>query len=390
MTARRQCFGLPAIDKTWLLLAGLSVLGLLLPLLTYAPNRLLTGRGLSVLTLHDGLAMALIPAAVLLVAACFAPESPRGLLARAWWSMWFVALLLWSAGHEASKLAGAEDSLARVSFGSGFWLMSLACLLMASESLRRLALPPLRQTLCLAAGIAPALAVLLTGRLDALSLLKEYQNYQDSFDTALIQHMQLVLFSLLPAVAAGTLLGLAAFRWRHWNNWLFGSLNILQTIPSIALFGLLIGPLAWIGKHWPGSGIAGVGAWPAVVALALYSLLPLARATCAGLQQVPQDVRHAAEGIGMTRWQIFRRIDLPLALPMFLGGVRVTAVQSIGLAAVSALIGAGGFGAIMFQGLSGSALDQVLLGVLPVVALAAATDGLFKLAASRLDRNRHD
>ena len=378
------------MDKTWLLLAGLIVLGMTLPLLAYAPNRLLTGHGIFVTRLHHHLELALIGTSILLVITSLRAESPNTLLARAWLAMWFISLLLWCSGHEAAVLAGGEDTLARVSFGSGFWLLSLTCLLLAGESLRRLALPPLRQTGCLVVGLAPVMLILLNGQLDALSLLKEYQNYQDSFDTALTQHVQLVAFSLLPAVGISTLLGLAAFHWSRWNNWLFGSLNILQTIPSIALFGLLIAPLAWIGKHWPNSGIAGVGTWPAVVALTLYSLLPLARATCAGLQQVPGEVRHAAIGIGMTRWQIFHRIELPLALPVFLGGVRVTAVQSIGLASVSALIGAGGFGAIMFQGLSGSALDQVLLGVLPVVALAAATDGIFSFVAARLDRKRHD
>jgi osmoprotectant transport system permease protein len=165
---------------------------------------------------------------------------------------------------------------------------------------------------------------------------------------------------------------------------LFPVLNVLQTIPSIALFGLLIGPLAWLGRQLPGLGIAGVGLAPALLALSLYALLPVVRGTLAGLQQVPPAVREAARGMGMTPWQIMLQVETPLALPVFLSGLRITTVQAVGLAAVAALIGAGGFGAIMFQGLSASALDQVLLGVLPVVLLALLVDVAFRLLIARL------
>ncbi|MFZ2388194.1 MAG: ABC transporter permease, partial [Polaromonas sp.] len=168
---------------------------------------------------------------------------------------------------------------------------------------------------------------------------------------------------------------------------LFASLNIIQTIPSIALFGLLMAPLALLAAsvpvlaHW---GIKGVGLAPAVIALTLYSLLPVVRSTAAGLGQVPQPVIDAALGMGMTSRQIFWQVEAPLALPVFLAGLRVATVQTIGMAVVAALIGAGGFGAIMFQGLLGGALDLVLLGVVPVVAMAVGVDALLKTLASSL------
>jgi osmoprotectant transport system permease protein len=115
-----------------------------------------------------------------------------------------------------------------------------------------------------------------------------------------------------------------------------------------------------------------------VVALTLYSLLPIARSTAAGLGQVPQPVIDAALGMGLTAPQIFWKVELPLALPIFLSGLRVATVQVMGLAMVAALIGAGGFGTLMFQGLLSGALDLVLLGVVPVVALALVIDAALR------------
>jgi len=157
-------------------------------------------------------------------------------------------------------------------------------------------------------------------------------------------------------------------------------LGILQTVPSIALFGLLIAPLSALSqaKPWIAAlGIKGIGAAPAVIALVAYSLLPMVRSTVAGLHQVPPQVLEAARGMGMSARQTLWQVHLRLALPVILSGLRVTTVQAIGLTVVAALIGAGGFGAIMFRGLSASAIDLVLLGVIPVVALAAASDAAF-------------
>jgi len=271
-----------------------------------------------------------------------------------------------------------------VSFGGGFWLLQLLLLLQLAEALQVLAGSLPRRVLLLLLAQLPLLWLLLSGRLDSLSLLREYHNNQDAFDDALLRHLQLVLFSVLPALLLGGALGVWAYRSARFARLLFPVLNVLQTIPSIALFGLLIGPLAWLGRQLPGLGIAGVGLAPALLALSLYALLPVVRGTLAGLQQVPPAVREAARGMGMTPWQIMLQVETPLALPVFLSGLRITAVQAVGLAAVAALIGAGGFGAIMFQGLSASALDQVLLGVLPVLLLALLVDVAFRLLIARL------
>src|SRR5690606_167842 len=155
------------------------------------------------------------------------------------------------------------------------------------------------------------------------------------------------------------------------------------------LFGLLIVPIGWIALHVPGAheiGIRGIGAAPAFVALFLYSLLPVAANTVIGLLGVPEATREAARGMGMTPWQRLRDVEFPLALPVILTGVRIVLVQNIGLATIAALIGGGGFGVFVFQGIGQTAMDLVLLGALPTVALAFAAAVLMDAA---IDITRH-
>ncbi|AXE35484.1 ABC transporter permease [Chromobacterium phragmitis] len=371
-------------NRMQLALALLWLAGFCSPLLSHAPNRLLSGQGLYLPAL-PGAFWLIVPALPLLLSP-WLPASSRthGLLALC--AALLANGLLWLAGGEAARLGGGDpDSLARTAFGAGFWLLQLAACLQLAESLRGLALSSPARALAICAACIPALALLAYGQLDALALLREYHNDPDAFRQALLRHLQLVGLSVLPAALLGAALGLAAFRRPRAEAWLFPLLNTLQTIPSLALFALLIAPLAWLGRLWPQSGIAGVGLAPAVTALTLYSLLPMTHGTLAALRQVPAAARDSARGIGMSPWQTFRRVELPLALPVFIAGLRVTTVQAVGLAAVAALIGAGGFGAILFQGLSASAPDQVLLGVLPIVLLTLCCDAAFKLLASRLE-----
>jgi len=157
-------------------------------------------------------------------------------------------------------------------------------------------------------------------------------------------------------------------------------LNIVQTVPSIALFGILIAPLGYLATHVPlaaALGIRGIGAAPAFIALFLYSLLPVVANTVTGLNQVPAAVTDAARGMGLSVRQRLWQVELPLALPVMLAGIRIALVQNIGLATVAALIGGGGFGTFVFQGIGQTAIDLVLLGALPTVALSFVTAIVF-------------
>lgn len=357
-----------------------AVAAMALPFLGFAPNRLLSGRPVPLWTAVQGLdgAAALLPGLVLLATPFLRPTRAGLGLTIAVGGL-FTAGLVWLAGAQATELAQGASAAARTSFASGFWVMAAAGLLTAIDAARRLGLGAIGR-MAVGGAVAALVALqLASGHLDALSILKEYANRREIFADAVLRHATLVAAALVPTLLIGIPLGIAAHRVQAVGRAVFPVLNVVQTVPSIALFGLLMAPLAALGAMLPGSGISGVGPLPAVIALTLYSLLPIVRNTAVGLDGVPAPVREAARGMGLTPRQIFLRVDLPLALPVFLSGLRITVVQAVGLAAVAALIGAGGLGAIMFQGLFANALDLVLLGAVPVILLAVAADALLSI-----------
>lgn len=364
------------------LAAAMAAAAAILPFLAFAPNRLLSGRPIPLTAVLElPWALLVLPGVVLALLAFARPTRPI-VAAQVACAVLAAAGLLWLAGHHAAVLAASAPPAARTSFGSGFWVMEAACLLAALDGMRRLE-PGLPARIAGVGGAVLLLCLpLMLGQLDQLSILKEYANRRELFADAVIRHAVIVAAALLPTLLVGVPLGVLAQRRRRVGRLVFPLLNFVQTVPSIALFGLLMAPLTALSALLPGLGIGGIGLWPAAIALTLYSLLPIVRNTAAGLDGVPAAVRQAAQGMGMTGRQIFLTVDVPLALPVFLSGLRVTLVQAVGLAAVAALIGAGGLGAIMFQGLFANALDLVLLGAVPVILLAVAADTLLRLATA--------
>jgi osmoprotectant transport system permease protein len=180
------------------------------------------------------------------------------------------------------------------------------------------------------------------------------------------QHVVLVLVATAIAVALGLPLGIAMTRSPRLARPLLAATSLAQTIPSLALFGFLI-PVPFIG---------GVGARSAIVALALYALLPILRNTYTGLRQVDRAVLEAATGMGMTSGQRLRMVELPLALPVILAGVRVATVVAVGTATIAAAIGAGGLGTYVFRGLATVDTRLILAGAIPAAVLALAADAL--------------
>ncbi|UIM98563.1 ABC transporter permease [Yersinia ruckeri] len=359
-----------------------------LSFLSHAPNRLISGQGIALFSLLHGAVWLLLLPVILLVLLSFLPPNRVncGLVVLSAELLLFG--LTWLAGFSAFQLSGPEDSLVRTSLGSAFWLMGGLSFLIAADSLSRAIVSPVWRMLASLQVLLPIIVLLVGGQLDQLSLMKEYANRQDIFDDALWQHLGILLATIIPTVLLGIPLGLLCFRSYRLRTAIFSFLNIIQTVPSIALFGLLIAPLAGLAAAWPWLstlGISGIGLAPAIIALVLYALLPLVRSVVAGLESLPDSVMESARGMGMTRSQLFFRVQIPLALPLILSGIRIIAVQTVGLAVVAALIGAGGLGAIVFQGLLSSALDLVLLGVIPVIVMAIVVDSLFKFIVTFLD-----
>ncbi len=362
------------IDKLGVVIAVLLAYGAYLaPFANFRANRIVPGEARSILdALPFGLGMALLAfiAVSIVLIVLKTPTMLRLLLGLAALSALAVLIGL-SAGH----LTPPENTYARVSPASGFWLASFAFALLTADALARLKPPPLVRVALLAAVAAAAALLLLSGAWDGLSILKEYGSRAETFWLEAGRHVVLALGSLAAATLVGLPLGILCHRVERVRAGVLNVLNIIQTIPSIALFGLLIAPLGWIALHVPGAaaiGIRGIGAAPAFVALFLYSLLPVVANTVVGLAGVPRDANDAARGIGMTDRQRLFGVELPLAFPVILTGIRIVLVQNIGLATIAALIGGGGFGVFVFQGIGQTAMDLVLLGAVPTVALAFA------------------
>jgi osmoprotectant transport system permease protein len=350
---------------------------------TVAPNRLLSGRPVPIWHLVDAVTLAALVLELALLAIAVVLPPSRGLqAAAAGAASLLVVTLVWAAGsaaHQAMLTAGTPA--ARVSLGAGFWLMGLAAALAAADALDRLrAAAAVRFALALAVAAA-IVAMARAGRLDDLSLAREFANRGEAFASELARHVWLVLAALAPALVIGSALGALALRRPARAGTIFAALNIVQTIPSIALFALMIAPLTALSEAAPllrTLGLRGIGPAPAIIALTAYGLLPVARSVHAGFSGVPAAVVDAARGMGMSRLQILRDVTFPLALPVLLAGLRIVTLQLIGLAVVAALIGAGGLGTFVFQGLGQTATDLVLLGALSAIALALFADGLLR------------
>ena len=361
-----------------------------LPFVRVAPNRLLSG---DPIFLGDVLQRQGSPLVVALVLAVFtllvfAIGQPQRRFTQALVSLAMAASLagLWLlASQVSSSVSPVDHPLERTALGAGFWTLAALTWLTALDAVARLNLATLPRLLVNIAGCLPLLLSLSEGQ--NLSLAKEYANHSDVVGPAVVRHLQIVLLAVVPAVVIGVPLAWRMSRSAVLRQGLFPLLNLIQTIPAIALFGLLMAPLAWLAVQLPmlgSAGIRGVGMAPAVLALFLYSLLPIVRAALAGLEQVPADTILAARAMGMSPWQIFWQIELPLELPVLLIGVRTALVQTIGLAAVCALIGAGGLGQIMFDGLFSAANELVILGVMPIVLLAMLADSFFQIVETLL------
>jgi osmoprotectant transport system permease protein len=190
------------------------------------------------------------------------------------------------------------------------------------------------------------------------------------------QHLLLVFGSLLAAVAIGVPLGIAAWRWPMSSVWLLGIVAVLQTVPSLALLAFLI---ALVG---------GIGLLPALIALFLYALLPIVRNTHAGLRGVSKEMSQAALSLGLTDRQVLQYVQLPLAMPTIIAGVKTAAVINVGTATVAAFIGAGGYGERIVAGLAVNDSGAMLAGALPAAVLALIVEFGFDAAERRWRRGR--
>ncbi len=376
------------IDRVAAVGAVVALAAALMPFVTMRPNRLAQGQSHGLAAAGGWawvLALLIVVGVVLAVVRVPVPEGapfePRGALLLALAGDLTIALA-WAQGAAARRLLEGTPSAARVSVAGGGWLLLVAVAVFAVAGSARLKecgpdtpgrLRPLIGWLT----VLGAGAAVLWGGLEATSLGRELAIRADVFSARAVEHLGLTGAGLGIGLLIGLPLGVAASRHRTVRRIALWTVSIIQTIPSLAVLGLLIAPLAALAAAYPflaDLGIRGIGTTPAVIALTLYALLPIVRNTYTGLVQVDPGVIDAGRGMGMTSRQLLWKVEMPLALPLVFEGVRLAAVLLVGITALTALNGAGGFGFFIFEGLNQAAPDLILLGSLPTIVLALILD----------------
>ena len=382
-------------NRVVLTLGGLAVAATgLLDGVRIQPNRIVSGTAYG-LPETLGLGPTLLVVLPLLVMMALAARPTRGreavmlLLATV-----MLTVMPWALSGFIGRFIDASAGAARAALSAGSWLVGFALILMVVDLRQRLQAGAAVTAAILAVTLGSLVAALTGGALDTLALVQEYIVRRAAFAEAIINHLALVGIAVGTSLIVAVALALWMRRVAAVRQGVLGVLSFIQTIPSLALFGLLLAPLAWLASRFPllsELGIQGIGWAPALLALVGYSLLPMTRNTFIALDGVEPSVIEAARGMGLAPLQVFFRVRLPLALPLLIEGIRITTVQAIGLAAVAALIGAGGLGTFIFQGLGQAAMNLVVLGALPIVLMAMAVDALLKALADAARRGEtHD
>ncbi len=189
-----------------------------------------------------------------------------------------------------------------------------------------------------------------------------------------LEHLQITVMSVVIAVLIGVPLGLLLVHFRRMAPPIQYLLGVMQTIPSLALLGFLIP-------------IAGIGFKPSVIALVIYSLLVIVQNTIIGIKQIDPAIIESATGVGMTKWQVLFKVQIPLALPVIITGIRVATVTCVGIATLVAAIGAGALGTFIFRGIAILDTNLILAGAVPSALLAVLLDTLLVLVGKYMDRN---
>ncbi|KQO69819.1 hypothetical protein ASF22_18215 [Methylobacterium sp. Leaf87] len=363
--------GLPAV----LALAWFVGLGAALvhgPLLTIAANRLVPGvpvagwAGLG--PALPGVLVLSAPAAGLLASASGgrAGAVALALLLAA------AGLLAWGIGHGAALRMAAEPPAARAGLGAGAWLAAALLAAALGVAVQRERRPGLGLGIVLLVGVGLIVAG-RAGTFAALSLAVEYAGRRAALHAAFVEHLALAGGAL--ALAIPVTIGLSL--WRRGQDLVGIVVGGLQVVPAVALLGALVALTGGLLRAVPALrelGFSALGPGPAVVGIAAYLLLPLWRGLASALRAPDPDSLDAARALGLTDAQILVRLRLPLGAPQLVGALRVAAVQAIGLATLGALIGAGGLGRIVFDGMAQFAPDLILLGAVPVIALSLVAE----------------
>ena len=349
-----------------------------LPLLHVAANRLVVGEPVYASAIPGpamGLASALMVGALMTLVGTRRRSGALAalfLLAAAW------AILGTGLGAEAARLIAGRPPAVRVGLGSGVWIVSAGLAAGLGWSVRRAR----RRGLGLLTVLAGLAFLTLAGRagvFDGLSLAVEYARRRDAVNGAVLEHLRISGSAVIVGIAGSIALSL----WRTRQGAVGLLVGGIQVVPAVALLGGLVALASGLLRVVPALrdlGFSALGPGPAVIGIAAYLLLPLWRGIGTALSSPDPAILDAAIALGLTRGQMLAQIRLPLGAPVLIGALRVAVVQSLGLATLGALIGAGGLGRIVFDGMAQFAPDLTLLGAVPIVALSLGAERCLSFA----------
>jgi len=292
-----------------------------------------------------------------------------------------LSLLLWlcyiaMTGQACTDAMIGQQTSGRVALGIGFWSINMGIGLILWYSMDRIELIFLKPMVFVVCMSSVSLFYRL-GIIQDISIIREFTDKSERILSEVMAHMKLSLLSVVCGFIISLTLSYIAYRKPRMEQLLIGVANFAQVIPTLSLLGLLMIPLAFLASTYPflkNLGISGIGFFPAFVVLTLYALLPLVTSCLAGFRTIPKYIIEAAESMGMTNRQKFFLVELPMALPAILTGLKIAVVQTIGNCILAGLVGGGGIGSILFLGLAQSAPDLVVLASLLVVTIAVFFD----------------
>ncbi|NLB22644.1 MAG: ABC transporter permease [Clostridium sp.] len=366
-------------DKTLLLLSLVGAAAFsFMNLLELKPNRISQGVKYSSFEFFGGLGVAIIICWLGLIALAFYGKRHKNLMVIIV-TTGLLLLLLWILQLKTGAYTKGNSS-ARVSLSAGFYVQVFSIYMLFSSYAKGIKRYQWIKWIGYISIAGLVTFLLMTGAFDDLSLIKEYNTKKTQFADNLRIHALLTLGSVATGALIAIPLGFLAYSSKKLEDKIMIPLSIIETIPSLSLFGILLVPLAGLGRlpFFDSIGVSGIGWAPAYVALTLYTLLPIGRNTLTGFYSVDKGAIEAAKGMGMSKGQIVQKIELPLAFPVIFTGIRIAFIQTIGGAVLAGLVGGGGLGTFVFLGLGEASPDLILLGVLPIVFFTVLLDYLLK------------
>lgn len=366
-------------DKTLLLLSSVGAAAFVfMNLLEHKPNRISQGIKYTSFEFFGNLGIVIVSLWLILLALSFYEKKYKNNIVFIFTTILTLAFI-WSLQSKTGTYVdqGTSD---RLSLSSGFYVQFFCIYIIFSTYTKKIVHHKYIKWIGFLSIFAILSYFLFTGALEDLSLIKEYNIKKTQFILNLRIHAMLTLGSVVTGAIIAIPLGFLAYSKKTLEGKIMVPLSIIETIPSLSLFGILLVPLSGLGKlpFFDTIGVSGIGWAPAYIALTLYTLLPIGRNTLTGFYSVEKNVIEAARGMGMSKGQILKKIELPLAFPVIFTGIRIAFIQTIGGAVLAGLVGGGGMGTFVFLGLGEASPDLILLGVLPIVFFTVFLDYILR------------